>query len=94
MSVGGSVELIACNNERMLLGKSLKLGAIRLADRFSKKRSAHQIHDQANGGIDHERSAVCVQAFEGEIVSIRRGDFRDGGQSWLRSFTLNGPNVL
>jgi exopolyphosphatase/guanosine-5'-triphosphate,3'-diphosphate pyrophosphatase len=31
---GGSVELIACNNEKMLFGKSLKLGAIRLADKF------------------------------------------------------------
>ena len=31
---GGSVELIACNNEKMLFGKSLKLGAIRLADKY------------------------------------------------------------
>ena len=34
---GGSVELIACNNEKMLFGKSLKLGAIRLADKFLRK---------------------------------------------------------
>ncbi len=31
---GGSVELIACTHEKMLFGKSLKLGAIRLADKF------------------------------------------------------------
>ena len=31
---GGSVELVACNNEKMLFGKSLKLGAIRLADKY------------------------------------------------------------
>ena len=34
---GGSVELIACNNEKMLLGRSLKLGAIRLKDKYLKK---------------------------------------------------------
>ena len=34
---GGSVELIACNSEKMLLGRSLKLGAIRLKDKFLKK---------------------------------------------------------
>ena len=34
---GGSVELIACNKEKMLFGKSLKLGAIRLADKYLKK---------------------------------------------------------
>ena len=31
------VELIACNKEKMLFGKSLKLGAIRLADKYLKK---------------------------------------------------------
>jgi exopolyphosphatase/guanosine-5'-triphosphate,3'-diphosphate pyrophosphatase len=31
---GGSVELVACNEKRMLFGKSLKLGAIRLKDLF------------------------------------------------------------
>ena len=34
---GGSVEVIACNSEKMLLGRSLKLGAIRLKDKFLKK---------------------------------------------------------
>ncbi len=34
---GGSVELIAGNRERMLHAKSLKLGAIRLADQFLSK---------------------------------------------------------
>ena len=34
---GGSVELIACNRNRMLFGKSLKLGAIRLKDLYVKE---------------------------------------------------------
>lgn len=34
---GGSVELIACNKHKMLFGKSLKIGAIRLVDRFLRK---------------------------------------------------------
>ena len=41
---GGSVELIACNEEKMLFGKSLKLGAIRLADRYLRKDPSPKSH--------------------------------------------------
>jgi exopolyphosphatase/guanosine-5'-triphosphate,3'-diphosphate pyrophosphatase len=70
---GGSVELIACNNEKMLFGKSLKLGAIRLADKFLRddpppKARIKNMEDVINKGLLHTFKNSRVKSFH-QIVA-------------------------
>ena len=52
---GGSVELIACNRSKMLFGKSLKLGAIRLKDLYLKEDPpSKNMIKQMDKTIEHE----------------------------------------
>jgi len=56
---GGSVEVIACTNTRMLYGKSLKLGAIRLKDLYVKEDPPKKAMMQAaESRITHEIGTV------------------------------------
>ncbi|MCA9471466.1 MAG: Ppx/GppA family phosphatase [Nitrospirales bacterium] len=54
---GGSVEVIACNRKQMLFGRSLKLGTIRLKDRYLKqdpptKSQLKELEKTINDGLD------------------------------------------
>ena len=65
---GGSVEVIACNSEKMLLGRSLKLGAIRLKDKFLKK-------DPPTKGMIKEMEKAIAKDLQKALKVSTRGSF-------------------